>query len=441
MRIFGLALLSLFMACGDGLPPTREPMSVDEPVSVPKLARPSALASSALLTVTPPQSASRPPSALSEVHGLVRFFEALHQLELGQGDDVRIVQYGDSHTASDLPTAATRRVLTTRFGKGGRGFVPIGKPLAHSAYEGVRGGMSKDFTVECASFSRGKGAGDGAYGLLGVAIASSHTGASAWVSFRQHASGLEIAYLEQPHGGSFDVVVDGSKIVRITTRGPVARSGFHPLSLTDTPHRLEIRVVGGGDVRLFGVALDSPSRGVVLDALGIGGAQIFTALRWNDVHFGEQLAHRAPSLVVLAYGTNESVETLAPSDYEKALVELVGRVSRAVPNAACLLVGPPDRAVRAGREDAATWQTASNLVAVVASQERVARAIGCGFYNQFLAMGGEGSMAKWASESPPRGGRDRVHLTREGYTELGTKLANDLVGAYEAWRSSAAHRK
>ncbi|MEI7893060.1 MAG: hypothetical protein WCI05_08210 [Myxococcales bacterium] len=112
-------------------------------------------------------------------------------------------------------------------------------------------------------------------------------------------------------------------------------------------------------------------------------------------------------------------------------MELVGRITRAVPNAACLLVGPPDRAVR---EDASTWQTASNLVAVVASQARVARATGCGFYNQFLAMGGQGSMARWASESPPRGGRDRVHLTRDGYSELGTKLANDLVMAYEQWR-------
>jgi hypothetical protein len=53
-------------------------------------------------------------------------------------------------------------------------------------------------------------------------------------------------------------------------------------------------------------------------------------------------------------------------------------------------------------------------------------------------MGGPGSVAAWAAESEPRGGRDRVHLTRIGYTQLATKLSSDLLRAYDLWKADGA---
>jgi hypothetical protein len=50
------------------------------------------------------------------------------------------------------------------------------------------------------------------------------------------------------------------------------------------------------------------------------------------------------------------------------------------------------------------------------------------------AMGGEGSMALWSSEDPPRAQRDRVHLTKDGYQQLGSSFASDLMRAYAQWR-------
>ena len=53
-----------------------------------------------------------------------RFFESLARLEDGKAqDDIRIIQFGDSHTAADIQSAAARRGLQARFGDGGRGFV------------------------------------------------------------------------------------------------------------------------------------------------------------------------------------------------------------------------------------------------------------------------------------------------------------------------------
>ncbi len=46
-------------------------------------------------------------------------------------------------------------------------------------------------------------------------------------------------------------------------------------------------------------------------------------------------------------------------------------------------------------------------------------------------------MAGWALEAPPRAMLDRVHLSRQGYAELGDALAADLVKAYDRYRGSA----
>jgi hypothetical protein len=146
-------------------------------------------------------------------------------------------------------------------------------------------------------------------------------------------------------------------------------------------------------------------------------------------------------LVVLAYGTNEALDPkLELGNYERALVDLLGRIARAVPASSCLLLGPPDLARRSAAAGDA-WVTWPRLLDIVAAQRRVAGAAGCAFYDQLEAMGGPGSMAIWASEPEPRGNRDRVHLTRTGYALLGTTLATDLMHAYDAWRSEGGAHK
>jgi lysophospholipase L1-like esterase len=188
---------------------------------------------------------------------------------------------------------------------------------------------------------------------------------------------------------------------------------------------------------VFGASLERARPGVVFDALGINGARVTTCLQWNEQHWAEQLRHRSPALVILAYGTNESTdETGLSQTYEQRLVDLLGRIARAIPSASCLLLGPPDRATRADTLSSA-WVTSSKLKEIVASQASVAEAAGCAFYNQLEAMGGEGTIANWALLEPARAQKDRVHLTREGYTLLGSTFASDLMRGYAAWRRDA----
>jgi lysophospholipase L1-like esterase len=439
-----LATLALVAGCGEGAhaPPHGPP--VGEIGVAPVVARGPAddlpaldvpAANAALPGGSPLSTAAV--GHLESPQRLGHLFESLAQLDDGHAhDDVRILQYGDSHTASDLGVAAVRRALQARFGDGGRGFVSIGKPWKGYVQDGLRGGMTKEFEPLKVKFHENRtftGI-DGCYGLLGVGITAEKAGARAWTELVAHASHIELAYGRDPRGGSFDVFIDGARAGRVATQAPQAGSGWFAFDVADAPHQVEVRTVGDGAVRVFGMNLDRQAAGVVVDALGINGAQIFTPLRWNEAHFAEQLRHAAPDLVVLAYGTNEAMEPgLADAEYERRIVDLLGRIARAVPATSCLLLGPPDMARQAkGLDEWRTWPRVRQLAAV---QRRVADAAGCAFFDQQEAMGGPGSIVAWAVEPESRAGRDRIHLTRNGYAYLGAAFAGDLTHAYEEWRA------
>jgi len=93
----------------------RRPSRPLAPWRTPAQSRPNRPKSRRLITTSSELSSARPRSA--------GFFEALARLEAGQAeDDVRVTQFGDSHTAADIETAVVRRALQARFGDGGRGF-------------------------------------------------------------------------------------------------------------------------------------------------------------------------------------------------------------------------------------------------------------------------------------------------------------------------------
>src|SRR5271155_421063 len=128
------AVLAGWCGCGNGAPPqARGP--VTEATLAPVVVRSAAPGASASAPASGSDIAPIPAPAsdgLGNLYGadrMGRVFGALAGLEEGHAKDtVRIVQYGDSHTASDLGVSVLRHALQARFGDAGRGFVSIGKP-------------------------------------------------------------------------------------------------------------------------------------------------------------------------------------------------------------------------------------------------------------------------------------------------------------------------
>ena len=174
-----LVVATVLLGCGDATPRVRAiPPLAELPVDPPERTRPAATATVVSGAVAQPVPATR---FFDHPEALKRFFAALAALDKRQrSDDVHIVQFGDSHTAADYETGPLRRALQQRFGDGGRGFVAIGRPWKPYTQEGIhRTGMT-GWAPERGHYAKGKFTGDGQYGLLGVAIATSQHGARAW---------------------------------------------------------------------------------------------------------------------------------------------------------------------------------------------------------------------------------------------------------------------
>ena len=143
----------------------------------------------------------------------------------------------------------------------------------------------------------------------------------------------------------------GAPPERFSTRGAAKASRIHPVQAPDGESKLTVRAVGGGPVRLFGVALERDEPGIVYDALGSHAAMAVYWQRQDPAHWKDQLALRDPALVVFQYGTNESdLWKLDREEYEAALAGLVDELVASAPGASVLVVSPLDRAEsRAGK--------------------------------------------------------------------------------------------
>lgn len=173
---------------------------------------------------------------------------------------------------------------------------------------------------------------------------------------------------------------------------------------------------------------DFGATGVVYDVYGQNGMRAKQLYRWvkgwtrRDYN---NMAAQSPDLIVLAYGSNEVTDAdWSVESYAAMFAEIISCFRRAAPNAALLVLAPPDRAVltRYG------WQTAPRMPELLDAQRRAAYASHAGFWSACDAMGGFGSMNLWAASGLAQ--PDHVHLTTAGYVRLGKMFHYDFVLAF-----------
>jgi lysophospholipase L1-like esterase len=423
---------------------------------------------------------------LEDNGGLSGFFAALAQAESGTypAGRVAIVQIGDSHTAADFFTSRLRQRLQAHFGDGGRGFMLPGRPFRYYGQRDAEYGSKGTWKL-----ISGRKLDQGLLeplGLAGMRVRASSPSAEAYVGTCSHCkagrrvSRFEVFYRPLPAGGRLEYRVDEEAWKSFTTQsgetrarpgtrarggagGPVAgepamRLGYHEIPVPDGPHRLTVRPAGDGPVELYGIVSERQASGVVVDALGINGARAAHLFGWDFNYVGEQLAHRDPKLVIVAYGTNEAADgdKTDVSSVRRMLHEVVRRIQRGVPGASVLLLGPPDmargepagcgeprrrRGARKRRRPRnylpCQYRTPALLEEVVALQRQTARDQGVAFFDSLAAVGGKNSMDGLYRQSPALAGRDRVHYTARGYEVWADRLFDELMARYQTWKRAA----
>src|SRR5262249_15566482 len=260
------------------------------------------------------------------------------------------------------------------------------------------------------------------YGLGGVSFtatsASATFGTAKVGDVGGQVSSFDIYYLAQPGGGDFDIEVDCQSVRSVSTALDGIASGFAPAEGPPWTHNLRISTAGNGEVRVFGVVLESGPSGVEYDSLGVNGAFVGLLANYMDgEHWAEQLRHRNPDLVILNYGTNESQFDRLPMDqYTRDTKEVIRRVRTALPNSSIMLLAPMDR----GTRDGGRIVTRPTIPRLVSYQREIAAATGCAFFDTYTAMGGEGTVARWCEARPKLMGGDFTHPTARGAEIVGT---------------------
>lgn len=366
---------------------------------------------------------------------LASFHAALQALAEGRDPDgkVRVAMYGASGTAADISVGYLRTYLQARFGDGGPGFVPLVPLSRWYRHNEVKVSASKGWTKEHAQIRKGRL--DGHYGLLGASFTA--TAAKRWTEVgpkkgsvsSEGIAHVELFYLRQPGGGSFMVRVDDGPPEPVSTAAEAIEPGYHTLSLAPGPHTVRIETVDAAEVRVFGVVLERPEPGVVVDVLGIDGTRGRNHLTWNEALWADNLRRRAPDLYTLSYGTNESVDAeLSIPLYAEDLREQLQRFRRALPDASCLLLGPVDFPIRNDGQ----LEPRPVLREIIEAQRQVAAEEGCGYWDGVVFMGGELSMERWVSTDPPLARKDYLHFHRRGGVRKGMALADAVMYRFDA---------
>jgi len=375
---------------------------------------------------------------------LQHFHEALRRLDQGLDEDgkVRVLLYGASHTAADIYPTYLRAYLQKRFGDGGLGFYPLAKPSKFTRPFGCTIENSRGWKIEHAQRSEARD--DGYFGLLGASASASKKRDVTRLSFNApldrkaeppKLSRYDLYFLRQPGGGKFQVLFNGKKAFTVDTKAKQPGPGYHSFERPGPPETLEVRPVGDGEVRLFGVTVENEARGVVVDTLGIGGTRASNHLKWDEFVWADNYKRRAPDLVILAYGSNESVDDDQPIGvYKNNLREVLARMRRASPTTSCVLVGPGDFPLKRPDNSLGPRPRVADVVAV---QRELAQEAGCAFWDTVQFMGGEGSMAYWAAAQPAMAMSDHLHLNRRGYTRMGMALADALMFDFDGGSPTA----
>lgn len=260
-----------------------------------------------------------------------------------RGRPLHILQIGDSHTAGDTITGAWRDMLQTRYGPGGRGVMPPGRPYDGYLTQRAQATMSPGWRVS-ATFGKSWSALDHVpLGLSGFSLSTTQEGASLGLTVdpQERFSRVILCGIAGPGAGTVSILAGGyasSMDLGSATERPECRS----FSLAEPQTSLSLSV-SGGPVTLTSWATFRDEGGVVVSNLGVVGSQLVHFARTDDAVLAEELRSYHPDLIVVAFGTNEGFgPRFSPFEYEITLRTQIGRLRRLAGNVPILLLGAPD---------------------------------------------------------------------------------------------------
>ena len=356
------------------------------------------------------------------------FFRALDN---AGNKSVRILHYGDSQIEEDRISSTIRTGLQSKFGGGGPGLMPFGRP-----YYTISASQSSTANLyRYLVFGEGGRRRDGRYGIMGqcarmdTSVYTTINSVKKSTSPSKHFQRLTL--LAGNIGGSLNVKCNGKqyKLQEASDPSGVARI---VVDLPDSSTSVRFSTWGSADI--YGMQLDD-TLGVSLDNIPMRGCSgtIFTSI--NSSQIKEYVRNDNVRMIILQFGGNSMPFRKTPkaiSEYKTSIEKQIRHLHSLAPNACILFIGPSDMSVNVkGR-----MVTYPHLPMMVDSLKAAANNAGAAYWDLYSAMGGEGSMVKWVKARPSLAGTDYVHFTPKGAEAMGNMLFESLMLYYDyySWR-------
>lgn len=349
---------------------------------------------------------------------LYNFFKSL---ETVKNKSVHIWYYGDSQIEGDRITQEIRKVLQSRFGGGGQGFVPFQDVASYMNVQLKTG--PEWFKENCFVNKSPKG-----YGFAGRVFKlngndSVNTGtASVFVSNNLKYDKLYLLH-GKSIGGTGRVIAEGYS----SSFNLEETSSAGKILISDNPLNGNIKLKLPGGTNYFGYLFESNS-GVQIDNCGIRGHSGDGLAYISDDIIKTQAKQLNTKLVVFQFGNN-MIPYIKPGEknmnyYQDIFYQLFKRYKDLLPNASILVISNGDMGTYRG----GVAQSYPHLPEFTETLRQAAKRAGCAFFSFYDLMQSDGGILGWK-----KAGYAQLdgHLSPTGQQHMAGTLYKELMRAYE----------
>lgn len=350
-------------------------------------------------------------------------------LDNARSKKVRILHYGDSQIEEDRITSTLRNGLQSKFGGGGPGLLPFGRPYYTLCASESSTANLRRYIV----FGEGSKRSDGKYGIMGQCARMDTSVYTTVTSVKGNKgpsrSFHRLTMLAGNVSGKLRVKCNG---VQYELESPASQSGVGRIVIDLPDSSSTVRFSAWGSADIYGMQLDD-TLGVSMDNIPMRGCSGTVFTRINSAQFRDYVTHDNVRLILLQFGGNSMPYRKTPkaiSEYKASIEQQIKHIHTLAPNAAILFIGPSDMSVNVkGR-----MVTYPHLPMMVDSLKAAANNAGAAYWDMYSAMGGSGSMVQWVKARPSLAGSDYVHFTPRGAEAMGNMLFESLMLYYDYYK-------
>lgn len=346
------------------------------------------------------------------------FYAKLKDLAVNKGR-VRIAYFGDSYIEGDLITGTLRRKLQHAYGGDGVGFLPMQSIIADD-YTTIK----FERNTSWADYNFRSNPQQHALGLTGHLFYSNGNASSQYEPLYNNTFNNIYLFTGRltDSTANADITVEKDDVEEKITVNNNAYINRTVLNEGAPLTKLKI-VVNNKNLPVYGISMEDSS-GLYIDNYGFRGNTGLSTLQLTPEVMEGFNNYFAYDLIILHYGLN--VVSHSDTNYqwfEKGMHNLIQKLRSSYPGVPILLVSTSDVAYN----DAGEYKTDPAVPLLVSRQNAIARNNKTAFWNLYYAMGGEGTIAKWATGDTILAYKDYMHVNEKGAEKIGSIFYNKLL--------------